>query len=207
MRLILCLVALVFVLGACSTKPRTFADEAAVRAVSYREPGPATITLYTVIRNQTGGGAHTALLINASERVIFDPAGSFYSDLVPEQHDVLFGITRNVEFFYRSGHARSTHHVLSQTVRVTREQAEIAYELAKKAGPVTDGFCASATAKLLQQVPGFEGIKSSMWPSNLSDQFAQLPGVVEDRYYEDDDPDLAKALAENNAKIAAGKLN
>lgn len=203
MRLLLCLTALVFVLAGCATKPARYDDEAAIRAVSYREPGPATLTLYTIIRTQTGGGGHSALLINASERVIFDPAGSFYMDAVPERNDVLYGITRNVEFYYRSAHARSTYHVLSQTVEVTPEQAELAFELAKEAGPVMDALCASSIAGILSQIPGFESIRPTYYPVKLSKQFAQIPGVVASEYYEDDDPDLAKALAENNAKIAA----
>ncbi len=205
MRLLLCFAALLLTLAACSTKPRVWADDAAVRAVSYRQPGPATLTLYTVIRTQTGGGGHSALLINASERVIFDPAGSFYLDVVPERHDVLYGITPNVEFYYRSGHARTAWHVLSQTVKVTPEQAELAFELAKKAGPVADAYCADSVANILRQIPGFESIQRTLFPVNLSKQFALIPGVEEFAYYEDDDPDLEKALAENNARLAAQK--
>lgn len=205
MRLFLCFAALLFALAACSTKPRVWADDASIRAVSYREPGPATLTLYTVIRTQTGGGGHSALLINASERVIFDPAGSFYLDNVPERHDVLYGITPNVEFYYRSGHARSTYHVVSQTVVVTPEQAQLAFELAKKAGPVSDAFCADSVSRILIQIPGFESLKPTLFPAKLSKMFATLPGVTEHAYYEDDDPDLQKALAENNARLAAQK--
>ena len=205
MRLILCLVALAFPLAACSTKPAVYADDAAIRAASYRDPGPAYITVYTMIRNQTGSGGHSAMLINASQRVIFDPAGSFYMDAVPERHDVLYGITPNVEFYYRSGHARSTYHVLSQTFRVSPEQAELAFELAKQAGPVADALCADSVGRILRQLDGFESITPTMFPANLSKQLAEIPGVTEYRYYEDDDPDLQVALAENNARLAAQK--
>ncbi|MEX0283038.1 MAG: hypothetical protein AB3N23_00350 [Paracoccaceae bacterium] len=205
MRPILCLVALVFTLAACSTKPVVYDDEAFVRSVSYRDPGPASITLYTIINNRSGSGAHTALLINASERVIFDPAGSFFMDAVPEQHDVLFGITRNIEFYYRSAHARSTFHVLMQTIEVTPEQAEMAYRLARANGPVGDAYCAQSTSSILSRIPGFESIKVTMFPNNLARQFAALPGVEEFRYYEEDDPDLQKALQENNARLNAAQ--
>lgn len=200
MRLFLCLGVVLALLASCTTK-QPFADDAAVAAVAYREPGPATITLYTMIRNQTGSGGHSSLLINASERVIFDPAGSFYSDLVPERNDVLFGISPRIEQAYRSGHARSTYHVLSQTIEVTPEQAETAYRLALANGPTPRAFCASATSALLRSVPGFEGLKSTMYPTNLSQQFAKLPGVRESRYYEDDNPDLQTGLAANNEKL------
>lgn len=203
MRLFLCLGALVLALAGCATQQQPNADNAAIAAVSYRDPGPATITLYTMVRNSTGTGGHSALLINASQRVIFDPAGSFYSEVVPERNDVLFGITPRIEFAYRSGHARSTYHVLSQTIEVTPEQAETAYRLAVQNGTVAPAFCASATSSLLQKVPGFGSINSTLNPTGLARQFAELPGVVESRYYEDDDPDLEAALAAENAALLA----
>jgi len=204
MRFLLCLGALMVVLSGCATK-QPYADDTSIAAVSYRDPGGASITLYTMIRNKTGSGGHSSLLINASERVIFDPAGSFYSDLVPERNDVLFGITPRIEKAYRSGHARSTYHVLSQTISVTSQQAEIAYRLALQNGAVAGVFCANATSGLLSQVPGFEEIKVTMYPTKLSEQFSRIPGVVESRYYEDDDPDLERALAANNAQLLVGQ--
>ena len=34
-----------------------------------------SISLFTMVNNQNGRGGHSSLLIHASERVIFDPAG------------------------------------------------------------------------------------------------------------------------------------
>lgn len=201
MRPLFCLAALLLALAGCSTPESPYADDASIRAVSYRQPGPATITLYTMVRNSTGKGGHSALLINASERVIFDPAGSFYLNIVPERNDVLYGITPRVEFAYRSGHARKTYHVLSQTIEVTPEQAELAYRLAVQNGAVAAAFCSDSTSKLLRQVPGFESLNSTLFPTNLAEQFSKLPGVVESRYYEDDDPDIQVGLEENNAAL------
>lgn len=195
-----CMVSLT--LAACATSKRgPEADPAEIAARSYREPGPATLTLYTMVNNRTGSGAHTSLMINASERVIFDPAGSFHADIVPVRNDVLYGITPAVEQAYRGSHARSTHHAVIQELKVTPEQAEIAYQLAKKMGPVPGAFCANYTARLLQQVPGFEHVDVVYQPIKLSEQFGEFLGVVTERYYENDDADLQKGLAENNAKL------
>jgi len=194
---------LLLVVAGCTAKQQPNADPAVVAAVAYRDPGPSTLTLYTMINNRTGSGAHTSLMISASERVIFDPAGSFRADTVPERDDVLFGITPAVERAYRSSHARSTFHVLVQEIQVTPEQAEIAYRLALQNGPVPGGFCSSATAKLLQQVPGFENIKTVLFPTKLASQFENLPGVKSSRYYEDDSADLKDGLARNNAALNA----
>lgn len=196
------LILVALTLSGCVSRTLPAADPAAIAAVSYREPGPATLTLYTMINNRTGKGGHTSLMINASkERIIFDPAGSFRADIVPESGDVLYGITPSVEKAYRSSHARSTFHVLVQRIEVTPEQADIAYRLALANGRVPGGFCASSTINILNQVPGFEGIKSTLFPVKLSDQFGKIPGVVSTRYYEDDSEDLQDGLARNNALL------
>ena len=201
MRRIVCAFLLVAAVAGC-TKPRVYATDEEIAAVSYRNPEEPSLTLYTMINNRSGEGAHTALLITASEQVIFDPAGSFYSEVTPERHDVVFGITPSMEKAYRSAHARSTFHVVSQKIDVSPEQAQTAYQLALQAGPVPDAFCTSATSKLLSQVPGFEGLSSTMYPKNLMAQIEEVPGVQTSRYYEDDSPDLQKALAEGNIAVA-----
>ncbi len=140
-------------------------------------------------------------MINARERIIFDPAGSFQADIVPSRDDILYGITPAVERAYRSSHARETHYARIQTIQVTPQQAEIAYQLAKQTGPVPGAYCANSTARILQQVPGFEKIDVTFFPVKLSDQFGQLPGVVTEEYRENDDADLKRGLAANNARL------
>lgn len=197
-----CLLALLGLglLAACASK-QPFADDATIQAVSYRDAPSTAITLYTMVNNRTGNGGHSALRIDASETIIFDPAGSFFADIVPERNDVLFGISPRVEQAYRSAHARTTFHVVTQTVRVSAEQAETAYRLALSNGAVAGAFCANATSRILQQVPGFEAIKTTFYPTNLQRQFAELPDVVTDKYYEGDSADLQKGLANSNATL------
>lgn len=120
----------------CAATRGPYASDARIASSAYREPGPATITVMTMVSNRSGSGAHSALMINGSERVIFDPAGSFVNERVPEQADVLYGVTPAVLAGYKSAHARSTYHVVSQTMQVTSEQAEIALQLAKQNGAV-----------------------------------------------------------------------
>lgn len=199
-RRLLCLcVALLIVAGCASKQP--FADQETIAAVSYRSEEPASLTLYTMVNNRTGKGGHSALLINASEQVIFDPAGSFYADIVPERNDVLFGITPAIEKAYRSAHARTTYHVVSQTIEVSPAQAEVAYRLALNNGAVPGAYCANATSTLLKKVPGLENIEITFYPTRLQRQFATLPGVRTEEYYENDSPDLQVGLAEGNAKL------
>lgn len=197
--LIACLLAVT--VAGCAGSQRPQADSSEIVARSYRDPGPSTLTLYTMISTRTGSGAHTSLMISGSERVIFDPAGSFRADVVPIKNDVLYGITPNVERAYRSSHARETHYARIQTIEVTPQQAEIALQLAKQMGPVAGAFCANSTSQLLQQVPGFEQISTTFYPVKLSDQFGQVPGVVTTEYRESDSADLQQGLAENNARL------
>lgn len=203
MRRLLCLGALLLVVAGCAARGPA-ADDETIAAVSYRDPGPASLTLYTMVNNRTGKGGHSALLINASERVIFDPAGSFQSELVPQRDDVLFGITPQIEQAYRSSHARSTYHVVRQTIDVTPQQAEAAYRMALNDGPVAGAFCAAATSRVLSRVPGFDGaIRPTMYPTKLSDQVAALPGVTSDKYYEGGDANLQNSMQAANRALLA----
>ncbi|MEZ5714341.1 MAG: hypothetical protein R3D85_03690 [Paracoccaceae bacterium] len=40
--------------------------------MQYRDGDP--VTLFTMVSNETGSGGHTSLMIDASQRVIFDPS-------------------------------------------------------------------------------------------------------------------------------------
>ncbi|EDZ46612.1 MULTISPECIES: hypothetical protein [Leisingera] len=203
MRNLLCLGAVLAALAGCAAPQQPNADAETLARVAYRHPGPPALTLYTMINNRTGRGGHTSLMINASERVIFDPAGSFYASVVPERDDVIHGITPAVEKAYRGAHARSTYHVVIQRIEVTPEQAEKAYRLALSNGRVPGAFCAQATIGILQQVPGFESLDRTFYPEKLAEQFGQLPGVVTERYYENDSGDLQAGLAKSDAALSA----
>jgi hypothetical protein len=193
-RLLFSISFLALVLSACgSDKPN--ADPATIAAVSYRNPGPNYMTLYTMVNNRSGAGAHSGLVIAASETILFDPAGSFYLDGIPERDDILYGINPSIERAYKSAHARSSHHVVVQRVELTPEQAQVAYQLALQKGSVIDAFCSNATSTLISKVPGFGGIKTTFSPKKLSERFGTLPGVTTELYYEDDSPDLAATLA------------
>jgi len=180
----------VVAMAACTGEgqSRGSADMASVARAAYQHPGPSSLTLYTVRSNRTGAGGHTALLVNGSQRVIFDPAGSFHHDEVPRVDDVLYGITPSFELGYRSMHARPAYHVVSQTVEVSPEVAEKALRLVEANGPVPQTQCATATAAILKQLPGFEGIQSSLYPERLEESFQQVTGVRGTKYYEDFTP-------------------
>lgn len=179
-------------LGACAAETVWAPDEDVARA-AYRHDGPPSLTLYTMINNNNGSGAHTSLMINGSQRVIFDPAGSFKHETIPERNDVVFGITPAVEDVYKRYHARASYHVQVQELDVPPETAERVMQLAKGYGPVPSAQCARSTSTILAQVFP-ENISATWGPRKLADQFASLPGVTEERLREYDSDDNSKVL-------------
>lgn len=161
-----------------------------LQGTAYRASDAPSLTLISVINNRTGAGGHTALMVSADQRVIFDPAGNFRPDWALEHGDVLYGITPRVLAGYKSAHARSSHHVVSQRIVVRPDVAARALALVQANGSVPSAFCANATSSLLQQLPGFEGMRTTFYPDVLMEQFATLRGVETDTYYENDAGDL-----------------
>jgi len=148
-------------------------------------------------------GAHTALLIDASQRVIFDPAGTLKQDIMPERNDVLFGVTPRYEAFYVSFHARITYYVVSRKIAVSPDIAEQALELALVSGPAPPANCTRFTSRLLRQLPGFESLPQTWSPHKLDDAFGALPGVETRVFRENDSDDKSIAAAEALATIRA----
>lgn len=184
-------------LGACGAGPdRTRYDPPeVVSRAAYRHDGPPALTLFTMINNRSNGGAHTSLMINGSQRVIFDPAGSVSHASIAERADVLYGITPALADFYARAHARETYRVLIQRIEVDAETAEQALQLAINHGAVGQTFCTMSTSQLLRQLPGFESIRPVLFPTALSRQFAALPGVTETVLRENDSDDKSVAIA------------
>lgn len=183
---LLALLGLAF-LVAC-TKPAVWAPEEDVIASRYVHDGPAEIVLFNVVSNDRDRGEHAALMINASQRVLFDPAGTWTHPLSPERHDVHYGFNEDQLFRYTYYHARRTHRVVIQHLEVDPATAEYILRLAEQAGPVPDAYCARSIFDILQQLPEFAHLRSSFYPNRLTAQFAQLPGVREEVIYSDAEP-------------------
>ena len=193
MRKFILFLMLPLILVACGAKSEWASDEIVSR-MAYREPGAPTLTLVTMINNRSGGGAHTALVINASQRVIWDPAGSFAHPRIPERNDVIYGVNPEVYNVYKSAHARETFHVVMQEIEVSPEVAEKAFALARQMGPVGQAQCSASTSNLLAQLPGFENVGSHLFPKKLMTSFGKLPGVKTDKLFENDSGDKATAF-------------
>ena len=183
-RLVLALMA-VLMLAACGAEPKWASDEAVSRA-RYVHAGPPSVTLFTVISTQNGSGAHSGLMINGSERIMFDPAGTWYHPALPERNDVHFGITPKMVNFYIDYHARETFDVVEQTIVVSPGIAELVAQRAKAYGAVPKAMCTNSISSILRGVPGFEGLPQTFYPNKFSAAFAQLPGVTSRKFTDDD---------------------
>jgi len=202
MRHLLIILLLPLLLSACGAD-HVWAPDDAVKAAAYRADGPPSITLFTAINNRSNQGGHSGIMINASQRVIFDPAGTWWHRTVPERNDVLYGITPQMEKFYIDYHARVTYRVVRQTIVVSPEVAEQALRLVQANGSVPKTFCANATSAILRQLPGFESIPHSFFPAKVMRAFGKLPGVTTKVIY-DNDSDNNKILLSSQQSASVG---
>ncbi len=177
------------VLAACGGPAEpVWAPDAEVQRRTYVDDGPPELTLYTVISTKTGAGGHSSLVVNGSERVIFDPAGTFYHPAAPERNDVHFGFTDTIEKVYVDYHARETFDVVKQELQVSPRVAEMALREVEAYGAVPKAQCALAVTRILGRLPGFERIGTTYFPKSAMKAFAEMgagPGVT----ITDDDAD------------------
>ncbi|WP_386625350.1 hypothetical protein [Sulfitobacter geojensis] len=188
--------ALVALVSGCAANTGGDSSFQEVAAAAYHAPGQPTLTVFTMVNNRTGGGGHTSLMVSGSQRVIFDPAGSFRDDRVVERGDVLYGMTPGWVQAYKSAHARSTFHVVSQEIPVTAAQAEQALRLVQANGSVSGAFCANATSGILAQIDGLPKVSSTYYPTKLMAQIESFPNVTTTKLFEDDADDLKGAVRE-----------
>jgi hypothetical protein len=196
-RILLALVALAS-LAACGADNIYASDAEVARAAFVDHQDPPYVTLFTVINNQNDTGAHSGLLINGSQRVLFDPAGTWFSPQSPERHDVHYGITDPVLRFYVDYHARLSYRVLEQTLPVSEATANELISLVEANGPAEKAYCSISISSILGRLPEFQGtIRPTWFPKKLSTEFARLPGVSEIVMYDNDSNDHATMLLGN----------
>lgn len=201
-RLFICL-ALMVPLAGCGAES-VWAPDEVVQKAAVHTGNPPSLTLFTVIGTHTGAGGHSALMIDGSQRVIFDPAGTWNHPWVPERNDVDFGITDRMYKFYIDYHARETWYVREQRVPITSAQAEALLARVEANGAVPKAMCALDTSAVLRDIPGFESMPYTLSPLKLSKAFGKLPGVVSKDHYDNDPDDNSGVLMEQMDPIRHG---
>jgi len=200
---ILHLLFVALVLAGCATTAESvWAPEAEVQRAAYHDPAPPSVTLYTVINNRSGEGGHTAVMVNGHQRIIWDPAGTWWNPLAPERNDVHYGITPRMEEIYVDYHARVTWRVVIQEVPVSRSTAEGLITAFEANGPAGKATCALVTSRILQRFPEFAGVSTTWSPKRLMADFDALPGMAKAVVYDDDDDNNQPLLRQ---QIAVGE--
>ena len=195
MRSVLLALAAVLLLAGCEMYTPASPDE--IARARYVSSEPPSITLMSMVNARSGKSAHVGLLINGSEQVLFDPAGTFTHPDLPRAGDIHYGMTPRFVDYYERYHARFDYYVEAQKVPVSREEADLIFANARAHGKSMKMTCALAMAEILRPVPRFAGAPSSLQPEALRAYFAALPGV-ETHFVRDAD------IGKNNVWEAAG---
>ncbi len=147
-----------------------------MRRSAFSTGADPSITLITVRDVRSDGGAHTALLIDGRQRVLWDPAGSFVHPDVPEVEDVLFGVTPMIDRVYTDYHVRPQYYMIRQRKPVDAATADRLIALARADGRAAHATCAITTSRILRAA-GID-VRRTAFPKALMRSFAELPDVT-----------------------------
>jgi hypothetical protein len=194
-------------LGCAITAEPVWAPDEAVARFAVAHEGPASVALVTVINNRSGEGGHTALFIRGSQRLVWDPAGSWWNPHAPERNDLHFGMTERMEEIYIDYHARTTWRVVIQELAVSREVADALAAAAQAYGAVPKAQCTLSTGRVLRSRPEFASAPETWFPKRLMAWFDTLPGVTRWVVYDDDDNNNQPLLRQQIAAAGGGRPN
>jgi hypothetical protein len=180
----------VVALGACEVYESSSPDEIA-RAV-YSSDEPPSITLISMVNAENGRSAHSALLINGSQRVLYDPAGTFQHPELPRRGDIHYGITPRYLDYYERYHARFSHYTHNQKIYVSRATADQVMANAEALGRTPKMLCAGSVTGAIRGVEPFTQVRTSLFPEMVRRDFASIAGV-EDSYVREFDIGQNKA--------------
>ena len=182
-RALLALMAATALVGCEVYRPASHDAIARARFVSSEPP---SVTLMSMVNTSSGRAAHAGLLINGSEQVLYDPAGTFTHPDLPRRGDVHYGMTPRFVDYYERYHARFDYFVETQKVPISRAAADQLIANAEAQGQSMKMTCALAVADVLQPVPPFQNAPKSWFPEALRADFASMAGVEERYVYESD---------------------
>lgn len=179
------LIAFLFLaLSGCAQN--AYAPDEFVQAARYESPEPAYVSLMTMVNRENDRGAHSAILVNGSQVALYDPAGTFRHEELPERGDVFYGITPRWKEVYEWYHARDTTYVVEHRLQVTRAFADQVIARMEAQGPSPKLLCGINVADVLRDFDRFSNVPRSYYPGKIMDAFKAVPGVTERRVYQED---------------------
>ncbi len=153
------------------------AEPAEIEAARYVSDEPSSITLMSMVNSRNDRAAHSALLINGSQQVIYDPAGTFQHPDLPRAGDVHYGVTPRFLDYYERYHARFDYYVHAQKVEVSQTAANQILANAQARGKTPKMFCAEAVTASIRPVAPFQNVGTTFSPEAVRRDFAQIRGV------------------------------
>ena len=188
LRTIISIISLV-VLMACEGSERNapIASSMDIQAAAYVSPLPASITLMTMVNESGDFGEHSGILINASQQVLYDPAGTFRHSTSPNARDVNYGMHPAMVEYYKSYHARRGYYVVAQEIQVSPEIAELIFQRAVAQGETQKLYCGISISSVLNDLPMFANIPTTFYPEKIMNRFGEVPSVTTTYVYEDDE--------------------
>jgi len=163
-------------LAGCASNSGTAPSES-ISAAAFTNPAPASVSLVTMVNAASDFGEHSALLINGSQQIIYDPAGSFRHSELPRRDDIVYGITPHFAEYYYSYHARFGYYVKVQTLQISRDEADAMIAAAQVKGHVPKLFCATAISDVLNDFPQFADIPVTFFPGAIMKRVARNDAV------------------------------
>lgn len=183
MRLIALFVAALAVAGCAESIMDSPEKVAAARYVSDEAPYVALVSMVNVSNDK---GAHSAILVNGSQVALYDPAGTFAYETVPERNDVLYGITPRMKEAYEWYHARESTYVVEQKLNVSRDFADAVIARMEAEGPSPKLHCGIHAGRVLQSFERFAHVPSSYYPGDLMRAFGAIEGVETRKVFQND---------------------
>lgn len=146
-----------------------------IASAKYVSEEAPSITLLTMVGDDGGFAEHTGILINASQQVLYDPAGSFRHRRLARARDVHYGVTPVLDDYYRRYHARFGYYVVAQKIEVTAEVAEEAFRRAVAQGTTGQLRCGLSASTVLNGL--FPNVPVTYYPGKIMRNFGEIPGV------------------------------
>lgn len=153
----------------------------------YVSSEPTSVTLLTMVNENGDFGEHSGLLINASQQVLYDPAGTFRHSTAPHARDVNYGMHPGLVQYYKSYHARRGYYVVTQEIEVTPEIAELIFQRSIAQGTTSKLHCGISISSVLNGLPMFADIPTTYYPGKIMNGFGAVSGVDTTYVYEDDE--------------------
>ena len=116
----------------------------------------------------------SGLLINGSQQVLYDPAGTFTHPDLPRRGDIHYGMTPRYVDYYERYHARFDYFVEAQKVPVSRAPRPTSSSpTPRRRARRMKMICALDVADVLRPVPPFQDVRKSFFPEALREDFAR----------------------------------